>query len=420
MLERVSLFNSKRDFFNFILACAFILCYTLLIEFQNYKNLTKFDSAIVNAIVLKQYTKTKNSRTYQVLKLKSDKGFTFYTSAKKSFPNSKGKELELEIFTNNITFYEYLTRFYAYSKKITLNQNITIKQKLNNYISNEHINKDIANIYQALFSATPLNKNLQSAFSTLGISHLVAISGFHLGVLSAILFFLIKYPYKFLQDKFFPYRNSKADMFFIISSVLLIYLLFLDSPASLLRAFGMLVVGFIFYDRGFKIVSMQTLFITGMLLLSFFPKLFFSLGFWLSVAGVYYIFLFLIHFKEMSKIWQFILVPFWVYILMLPFSLTIFGSFSIYHPLSILWTTIFTLFYPASILVHIIGHGNIFDGALEGLIKLGTAQTVVVLSFKYLALHILLSLLGMWKKSFLLLLALYSLSIFIYAVYYVT
>lgn len=420
MLEKVSLFNSKRDFLNFILACVAILCYTFLIEFQNYKNLTKFDSAIVNAIVLKQYTKTKNSRTYEVLKLKSDNGFTFYSSAKKSFPNSKGKELKLEIFTDKITFYGYLTRFYAYAKKITINQNITLKQKLNNYIFDEHKNKDIANMYQALFSATPMNKNLQSAFSTLGISHLVAISGFHLGVLSAILFFLIKHPYKFLQDKFFPYRNSKTDIFFIISFFLLMYLLFLDSPASLLRAFGMLIVGFIFYDRGFKIVSMQTLLLTIILLLAFFPRLFFSLGFWLSVSGVYYIFLFLIYFKDMSNIWQFILIPFWVYFMMLPFSLAIFGSFSVYHPLSILWTTLFTLFYPISILTHIIGYGNIFDGVLEGLIKLGTTKTVVPLSFTFLVLHVLLSLLGMWKKSFFLLLFLYSLSTFIYAIYYVT
>lgn len=420
MIERVSLFNSKRDFFFFILACGFILCYSLLIEFQNYKNLTRFDTALVNATVLKQYTKTKNSRTYQVLKLKSEKGFTFYTTANKSFPYSKTKKLNLEIYTNRVNFYGYLTSFYAYSKKKIINQTITLKQKLNSSIANEHKNKDITNIYQALFSATQLNKNLQSIFSALGISHLVAISGFHLGVLSAVLFFLIKKPYKFLQDKFFPYRNSKTDIFFIISFFLLMYLLFLDSPASLLRAFGMLIVGFIFYDRGFKIVSMQTLLLTIILLLAFFPRLFFSLGFWLSVSGVYYIFLFLIHFKEMNKIWQFILVPFWVYLLMLPFSLVIFGNFSIYHPLSILWTTLFTLFYPVSILAHIIGYGNIFDGVLEALIKMGSTQIIVSLSFAYLITHILLSFLSMYKKSFLFLLILYSFSLFIYAVNNVT
>ena len=420
MLERVSLFNSKRDFLNFLLLCSFILFYSLLIEFQNYKNLTRFDTALVNATVLKQYTKTKNSRTYQVLKLKSEKGFTFYTTANKSFAYSKTKKLNLEIYTDRINFFEYLTSFYAYSKKKIINPTVTLKQKLNSFISSQHTNKDIANLYQALFSATSLNKNLQSAFSTLGISHLVAISGFHLSVISAILFFIIRYPYKFLQDIYFPYRNSKADMFIIISSVLLAYLLFLDSPASLLRAFGMLIVGFLFYDRGIKIISMQTLSLSVILLLAFFPRLFFTLGFWLSVAGVYYIFLFLIYFKDMSKTLQFILVPFWVYILMLPFSLAIFGNFSIYHPLSILWTTLFTLFYPITILAHTIGYGNIFDTMLENLIKLGSVQVSVVLSYKWLAVHIAFSLLSIYKKFFLVLLLLCGFSIFIYAVYNVT
>lgn len=420
MLEKVSLFNSKRDFLNFILACAFILCYTLLIEFQNYKNLTRFDTALVNATVLKQYTKTKNSRTYQVLKLKSEKGFTFYTSAKKSFPYSKGKKINLEIYTDKINFYEYLTSFYAYSKKIVITPIVTLKQKLNSFISAQHTNKDIANLYQALFSAASLNKNLQSAFSSLGISHLIAISGFHLGVLSAILFFLVRYPYKLLQDRYFPYRNSKTDIFIIIVSVLLLYMLFLDSPASLLRAFGMLLLGFLFYDRGIKVISMQTLLIAAILLLSFFPRLLFTIGFWLSVAGVYYIFLFLIYFKELSRTLQFILVPFWVYLLMLPFSLVLFGNFSIYHPLSIIWTTIFTLFYPASILAHIIGYGNIFDEMLRNLIKLGEIQASVILSYKWLAVHIVLSILSMYKKFFLLLLLLSSFSVFIYAIYYVT
>lgn len=420
MLERVSLFNSKRDFLNFLLVCGFILFYSLLIEFQNYKNLTRFDTALVQATVLKQYTKTKHSRTYQVLKLKSDKDFTFYTSAKKSFENVKGKKLNLEIYTDRIDFYQYLTGFYAYSKKKHVEPKTTLKQKLNNFISGQHDNKEISNLYQALFSAASLNRDTQKAFSTLGISHLVAISGFHIGVLSAILFFLVKYPYKLLQDRYFPYRNSKTDIFFIISSVLLLYLLFLDSPASLLRAFGMLVVGFIFYDRGLKVVSMQTLLLTCLLLLSFFPRLFFTLGFWLSVAGVYYIFLFLIYFKKFSKTMQFILVPFWVYLLMLPYSLAIFGNFGTYHPLSILWTTLFTLFYPLSIFAHIIGHGDIFDTVLKSLIGLGKVQTEVVLSYPYLAVHIILSLLSIYKKSFLFLLLLYSLSLFIYAVYNIT
>ncbi len=296
-LERVELFN-KKDFLSFLTLCLFILSYSILINFQNYKNLTHFNSVIINATVLKQYTKTKESKSYQILKLKSDNNITFYTSVKKSFPNAKGKNITLEVWAGEISFYEYLTSFYAYSRVKSIDETQTLKQELNSYIASQHQNEKITNIYQALFSATPLNRDLQTTFSFLGVSHLLAISGFHLGVLSALLFFLLRTPYKFLQNRYFPYRNSKSDLFLIVIFVLFTYLLFLDSPPSLLRAFGMLLVGFILYDRGIKIVSMQTLLLTVLLLLAFFPKLFFTLGFWLSVSGVFYIFLFLIHLSE--------------------------------------------------------------------------------------------------------------------------
>ncbi|MDA3907719.1 MAG: ComEC/Rec2 family competence protein [Sulfurimonas sp.] len=418
-LERVELFN-KKEFLSFFLLALFILAYSLLINFQNYKNLTRFDSYIINATVLKQYAKTKDSRSYQVLKLKTDSGLAFYTGAKDSFADVKGKELTLKIYAGEVSFYEYLTTFYAYSKVQNISEVKTLKQGLNSYIASQHKSEHITNIYQALFSATPLNKDLQTTFSTLGVSHLLAISGFHLGVLSGLLFFLIRPLYNFFQNRYFPYRNSKSDIFLIVAFSLLLYLNFLDSPPSLLRAFGMLVVGFVLYDRGIKIISMQTLLLTVILLLVIFPSLLFSLGFWLSISGVFYIFLFLIHFKHLSKIWQFILIPFWVYILMLPFSLVIFGNFSIYHPLSIIWTTLFTLFYPLSIFLHLIGQGDLFDGVLESLMLLAQSQETVELETSWLVLHIGLSIMSIFKKSFVWLLLFFSLSFLIYAINHIT
>nr|WP_321267655.1 ComEC/Rec2 family competence protein [uncultured Sulfurimonas sp.] len=419
-LQRVELFN-KKEFLSFLLLSLLILCYSLLIDFQEYKKLTRFDSYIVDARVLKQYTKTKNKKTYQVLKLKTDNGLSFYTGARKSFQDTIGKKLTLEIFAKKITFYEYLTSFYAYSKVKNIKETQTLKQELNSFIASEHKNENISNIYQALFSATPLNRDLQTLFSTLGVSHLLAISGFHLGVLSAILFFILKPIYNFFQDRYFPYRNSKSDIFLIVAFSLLLYLNFLDSPPSLLRAFAMLIIGFILYDRGIKIVSMQTLLLTTILLLAIYPKLLFSLGFWLSISGVFYIFLFMIHFKHLSKIWQFIIIPFWVYILMLPFSLAIFSNFSIYHPLSILWTSLFSIFYPLSILLHLVGAGSFLDGVLESFISLGANQTTLVnFEIKWLALHIFISLLSIYKRSFIWFLLTLNIFFFIYAINHVT
>ena len=123
MIERVSLFNKKRDFFLFISASALILLVSLFLEYKNFSEFTRFDSALVEATVLKQYTKSKNNRTYQVLKLKSEDGLTFYTTAKKSLQDVKDKKLELEIWSSNLDFYGYLTNFYAKSKIINITAN---------------------------------------------------------------------------------------------------------------------------------------------------------------------------------------------------------------------------------------------------------------------------------------------------------
>lgn len=417
MLQRVSLFNSKREILLFLATSCVILLYSLLINYNQYKKLTHFDSQIIQATVLKQYIKTKNNKTFQVLKLKSDDDFVFYTSAKKSLEDVKSKKLELELWAGNISFYEYLTSFYAYSKIKYIHKETTLKQNINLKISSLHVEPKIANIYQALYTATPLHVELRETFSALGVSHLLAISGFHLGVLSALLFFFIKPIYHFFEDKYFPYRNSKLDLFVIVAFVLFLYLIFLDNPPSLLRSFFMLVVGFVLYDRGIKIISMQTLFVSVVLLLSFFPKLFFALGFWLSVSGVFYIFLFLTHFKNISKVLQFILVPFWVYILMLPFSLVIFGTFSIYHALSIIWTSLFTIFYPLSIALHVAGFAGLFDNLLLSFIQLGENPLHVELSMKVLALHVGLSLLSVHYKKLVYLLVLLSFFLFVYAIY---
>ena len=423
MIEKVSLFSSKREFFIFLSALAFIFSYSLLIEWHNFKTLTQFNSNIVNAVVLKQYKKEKITKKgkiqkYQMLKMKSQKGFTFYTSTSYKTAHIVGKSVSIELKAGEISFYEYMKSFYASSYILNIQE--SLKYSFNIFLASTHSDLNAIAIYQALYSATSLPKELQHSFSNLGISHLFAISGFHIGILSGVLLFLLKFPYSFFQDRYFPYRNSSRDIFVVIFFLLLSYLLFLDSPASLTRALTMFFIGFILYDRGLKVISMQTLFLTVLLLLAFIPRYIFELGFWLSVSGVFYIFLFLIHFKHLSKTWQFILVPFWVYFLMLPYSLVLFENFSLYHPLSILWTTLFSLFYPLSIFLHLIGFGNIFDGLLNALIDLGSSFSIVKIDSNWLYGYVLLSLLSIYKIQFVYLLTLYSLSFFIYSIYYVT
>ncbi|NPA59346.1 MAG: ComEC/Rec2 family competence protein [Epsilonproteobacteria bacterium] len=370
--------------------------YSLIIHYQEYKNFTRFDTITVDAVVLTSYKKQNKSTKYKLVKLKIDDGIIFYSKFKKNINNLTEKKFTLKIYTNRVSFYGYLTSFYSYSKILKIKKLDTLKQKLNHFIASQHTDKNMTNIYQALFSATPLNKELQQSFSYLGISHLFAISGFHLSVLSALLFFMLRPIYSFFQYKYFPYRNANIDLFLFISFLLLSYLIFLDSPPSLLRSYFMLMIGFILYDRGIKVISMQTLALSVIFLLAIFIKLIFSLGFWLSVGGVFYIFLFFILFKNISKVYKFILLPVWIYITMLPYSLSIFGNFSIYHPLSIVWTLLFSFFYPLSILLHLVGYGDLLDHNLYKLLHLSGEHIELTINMAWLYLYMFLSLLLCW------------------------
>ncbi len=421
-IESIELLSSKRDVFTLLALLLFLLFLSLSYQYYKYHELTKFDSQLVNAVVLKQYTKTKQTKKgklkrYEVLKLRSNDGFTFYTTASKNLKNIKNKTIKLEIWAGRISFYEYMRTFFAFSKIIKIYDENSLMSRVSNVIATQHRDKNVTAVYEALFLAKPLPRNLQIQFSNLGISHLIAISGFHLGVLSFILFLLLKYPYKFLQNRYFPYRSYTKDSFTITAFILLTYMLFLSTPPSLLRAFIMLVVGFILYERGMKIISMQTLGITILLILALFPKLLFSIGFWLSVSGVFYIFLFFIYFSHYSRVKQFLLLPFWVYLLMLPYSLTIFGNFSLYHPLSILYSTLFTLFYPLALFLHLFGFGNLLDPIVNMLLNAKLNALQEHLNISYLFVEIILSLLSVFSRKALWLLLIYVGSIFIYFIY---
>ncbi len=424
-LERVALFSSKRDIVSFLGILFTIFLLSISYKYYQYKELIKFDSQIIDAVVLKHYTKTTHTKTGKlttkyIAKLQADDGSVFYTIVSKKYPHLLHKKLQLEVWAGDISFLDYLTSYFAFSKIITIYPQNSLKDNVRHTINTQHENPTLSALYNALFLATPLPKELQSKLSELGLSHLIAISGFHLGILGGVLFFLFRYPYTYLQERYFPYRNYHRDSFFFVALTLFGYMLFLDMPPSLLRAYTMLVLGFFLYERGYEIISMQTLLVTILLLLALFPKLIFSLGFYLSVAGVFYIFLFAHLTKNLSKVWQFILLPFWVYIMMLPYSITIFGNFSLYHPLSIVWTTLFSIFYPLALLLHLVGHGYLLDTPLALLLNTQYNATHFELSNIYLAIHIIFSLLSIWKKSFAIALLFYSFSLFIYFIYNVT
>ncbi len=409
-----------REYLYFFLLSFALLLFSLSVEFYNYTKLTQFDDAVIEVEVLKHYAKTKEGKRYEVLKLQTEEGATFYITSKSPLKEIVGYKSKVWVKTKYIGFLEYFKGFATKGAVISISRHKAKIFELDNALDTIHKNREVSQIYGALFFALPLSTALQNRFSMLGVSHLLAISGFHLGVLSFILFGLLRLPYMQVQKHFFPYRHRNRDLFVLVALILGAYLLLLGDVASLLRAYAMLIVGYLLHDRGLKIVSMQTLFVTLVLLLALWPRLFFSMGFWLSVSGVYFIFLYLRYFSELSKYVSFISVPIWVYLMMTPIALILFGNYSLYHPLSIVWSILFTLFYPLVLFLHLIGYGDSIDGVLHLFLVSELDGRHFALSLLWLIPYGVLALGALYTKNVLYLLLLVAFGVSVTAVYQVT
>ena len=306
--------------------------------------------------------------------------------------------------TKNITFYDYLKGFYTKSFNIKIINKSSTKITLSDFINKQHENTSIASLYNALFLATPVDKTIREMCSNFGISHLIALSGFHLGVISLVLYFLLHLFYNTLHQSYFPYRNKRFDIMIGVSIILFSYLVFVDMVPSLLRSFMMFVFALFLLRNNIKLFSFETLFIVVLFIVALFPKLLFSLSLWFSVAGVFYIFLFLHYFKDVNKYLQFILFNFWIYLAMNPIVHFFFPTTSIEQLFSPIFTLLFTLFYPLVALLHILQLGNLLDTSLLFLINYPIKPIEVATPLVFFLFYILISIFSIFSKKIFILL----------------
>ncbi|MDD3342977.1 MAG: ComEC/Rec2 family competence protein, partial [Sulfurospirillaceae bacterium] len=223
----VPLFTQKKEIFFALLAVLVLSFFSLLIEYRNYHSLIQEPYQISEARVLNHYQKSNaKGRVYDVFKLSLPTHATFYTVSWKPIKVSVNEKVKVKFKVENLTFWEYLKGFYATSFYLyTLYQDeVPLSLTLASKIANQHSDADMSSLYQALFLATPLSKQMRDAVQQWGIAHLVAISGFHLGVLSFLLYAMLNPVYRFFQNRYFPYRNAMADVGIIVLSVLYVYM----------------------------------------------------------------------------------------------------------------------------------------------------------------------------------------------------
>ncbi|GAA7658272.1 ComEC/Rec2 family competence protein [Helicobacter pylori] len=348
-----------------------LLAINLYLEYLNYQKLDFSKPTSLNAQILLQYPKTKDQKTYFVLKLQS-KGMIFYTTIKESLKNLQYRHAQFFGRIKSCSFLESLKSCFFQTYSFSLTRKQDLKSHWRHFIDNAHSNALAGNLYRALFIGDSLNKDLRDRANALGINHLLAISGFHLGILSVSVYFLFSLFYTPLQKRYFPYRNAFYDIGVLVWVFLLGYLLLLDFLPSFFRAFLMGLLGFLACFFGVRLLSFKLLILACCIAIALLPKLLFSVGFLLSVCGVWYIFLFLKHTQAFFKSSSFLMRSFQaislsalVFLNMLIIAHAFFPMFSPYQLFSIPLGLIFIVFFPLSLFLHAVGLGSLLDHILN-------------------------------------------------------
>ncbi|GAA8273405.1 ComEC/Rec2 family competence protein [Helicobacter pylori] len=348
-----------------------LLALNLYLEYLNYQKLDFSKPTSLNAQILLQYPKTKDQKTYFVLKLQS-KGMIFYSTIKEPLKNLQYRYAQFFGKIKPCSFLESLKSCFFQTYSFSLTRKQDFKSHVRHFIDSAHSSALVGNLYRALFIGDSLNKDLRDRANALGINHLLAISGFHLGILSASVYFLFSLFYTPLQKRYFPYRNAFYDIGVLVWVFLLGYLLLLDFLPSFFRAFLMGLLGFLACFFGVRLLSFKLLILACCIAIALLPKLLFSVGFLLSVCGVWYIFLFLKHTQAFFKTSSFLMRSFQaislstlVFLNMLIIAHAFFPMFSPYQLFSIPLGLIFIVFFPLSLFLHAVGLGSLLDSILN-------------------------------------------------------
>ncbi len=397
----LNLFETKKEIVIFTLLMLSLFAFNIYQKHKLFTEVTASKFYKTDATIDKQYQKTKKTgKTYHVLKIKSDDGYSFYTTNYGDLKDINGRKVSIGFITDKINFRSFVAGFYAPSYDIRLDEKeYSFKEEIASFIKEQHENVKMKELFSALFLAEPISKSLRADVSFLGISHLIAISGFHLGVLFTILYFLFRTIYTYFQDRYFPYRNIKFDLTIMILILLFGYMSLIGYVPSVVRSFVMMGLGFFLYHRSFKIISFEVLYVTILFILAIIPEFLFSIGFWFSISGVFYIYLFLHHFSHLKN-WQiFLLLNFWVYVAMIPIVHFIFPDFSLYQLFSPFLTMIFSLFYPFEMLLHVLGLGDLLDGMVLKLFSFKAEIYKLSAPLWFLGVYLVTSILAIFHKS---------------------
>ncbi|MGE0052412.1 MAG: ComEC/Rec2 family competence protein, partial [Arcobacter sp.] len=326
--------------------------------------------------------------------------YDFFTNIDKKEDVKKSDLLNIIFISKNISFLDYLKGFYTKTISFDiLEKSPLFRDKIVQKIDSNHQNEMIKELFQALFLAIPISKDLRDICTNYSISHLIALSGFHLVVLSFVIYWLLYFPYSFLHKKYFLYRNKKYDLLLITILFLFCYLLLTGIIPSLLRAFVMFCLGIFLLRSNIKILSFETLFFTALIVISLFPKYLFSLGFWFSIIAVFYIFLYLQYFSFKNRLIHLFLFNIWMFLIFNPIVHYYFPQTSYIQFLSPIITIFFSFFYPFEIFAHIFNFAIYFDEYIKYFLDFKLFVYEVKTPFYFFIVYLIFSFFSIFNKK---------------------
>lgn len=365
--QRKSIFENAREVYVFCLACALVFGLNLGFSYYKFCEFKSQNGVILQAKILQNYEKTNvKGKIYRVLKLKTQ-DFSFYTTTRADFDAGANDQILIGAENKNVKFKEYLSGSFFMPSYGTIELRYAasrerVRDKIYGFIAAQHESEKMTELFTALFLAAPVGKELRQDVNFYGVAHLIAISGYHLGLIFGAFYFIMRPIYRYFQARYFPYRNAKFDLSATIFAVLFCYLALIGFVPSFLRAFLMSLLALFLLARNVRIVSFELLFVVICAAVSLMPSLLFSIGFYFSCMGVFYIYLYLRHFGgRFSNLSNAILLNFWVFSAMILPVLYFFPLVSAQQLAVLPITPLFSLFYPISVLLHAFGAGGALD-----------------------------------------------------------
>lgn len=162
----------------------------------------------------------------------------------------------------------------------------------------------------------------------------------------------------------------------------------------------MSIFAFYLFSKNIKILSFKFLFLSVILCISLFPNLLFSVGFLFSSLGVFYIYLYLHHFKDnFSKNYiHIIFINFWTFLAMMIPVLYFFPLISFQQFLGIPLSILFALFYPISLLLHLLSYGDVLDEILLALFDFKLNSILLHIPLEIYLIYIFLSFMAIFHR----------------------